>query len=78
MSDHRADIIEFLNANPETFFSRKEICKKAVHRSVIEEDAHWEIQPLAALVSEGQLEKNDAGHYRIKQSGYRSKANKYD
>lgn len=66
MNDFTQQILDFLRANPETYYSRKEICKRAVHRSVYEENPHWANQPLALLVSDGRLEQNDTGHYRIK------------
>lgn len=66
MNEFSQQIMEFLRGDAETFYSRKEISKKAVHRSVYEENPHWATQPLSTLVSEGQLEQNDSGHYRIK------------
>ncbi|MFM2295682.1 MAG: hypothetical protein RLZZ350_2095 [Verrucomicrobiota bacterium] len=71
------DIIEYLKGNPETFFSRKEIAKRACHRSVFDEDPQWCVQPLHLLVERGEVEKSDSGHYRIQQTGYQSKAKKY-
>ncbi|MFM2082485.1 MAG: hypothetical protein RL380_1176 [Verrucomicrobiota bacterium] len=66
------DIIEYLKSSPETFFSRKEIAKRAVHRTVYEENPQWCVQPLHALVEKGQVEQGDGGHYRIKSNEYKS------
>ena len=76
MSEFRQAILDFLKLNPETFYSRKEISKKAVHRSEYEENPHWAVQPLEALVVEGQVEKNDSGFYRLREEGYQSKFEK--
>jgi len=67
MNEQSHEILNFLRANPEVYFNRKEIAKKAVHRSVYEENPHWVTAPLAGLVNDGMVEQNDEGHYRIKQ-----------
>lgn len=77
MTEHSQCILEFLRANPETFFNRKEIARKAVHKSEYEENPHWATASLAGLVNEGHVEMNDSGHYRIKTEGYSSKEKKY-
>jgi hypothetical protein len=59
------EIIEFLKLNPETFFNRKEISRKARGRSEFEEDPHWAAAPLAALVVQKYVIQNDSGHYRL-------------
>ena len=68
MSDLSEDILQYLRADPEAYFSLKEICKHAVHKSVYEENPHWAIAPLSSLVGSGQVEKNDSGHYRLRQT----------
>lgn len=70
------DILEFLRGNPEEYYSRKEISKRACHREVFDENPHWAVHPLHALVEQGQIEQSDAGHYRMKQTGYKSKREK--
>ena len=70
------DILEYLKGSPETFFSRKEIAKRAVHRTVYEENPQWCVQPLHALVEKGLVEQGDGGHYRLKPTGYKSKSEK--
>lgn len=68
MTPQTQPILDFLRANPDTYFSRKEICKKAIHRDEYEANPHWAIAPLAGLVEQGQVEQSEAGHYRIKQN----------
>ena len=63
-SDEQA-IIDFLRVNGQAFVSRKEIARKAVHRSVFEESPRWADAPLVALVNRNVVERNDAGQYRL-------------
>jgi hypothetical protein len=59
------EIIAFLKQNPETFYNRKEISRKAVGRNEYEENPHWAAAPLAALVAQKYVIQNDSGHYRL-------------
>jgi hypothetical protein len=77
MNEFGQQILDFLRGDPDTYYSRKEICKKAVHKSVYEENPHWATQPLSSLLNEGHLEQNDSGHYRIKIERYESKDDPY-
>lgn len=61
-------IINFLGANPESYMARREIARKALKRSVFEENPHWADAPLTSLVDRGQVEQDESGHYRIKKS----------
>jgi len=61
-------IINFLGANPESYMARREIARKALKRTVFEENPRWADAPLASLVDRGQVEQDDNGHYRIKKS----------
>ncbi len=64
MTQEEYAIVLFLQSTPETFYARKEIARKAVHRRVYEENPHWIDVPLAALVARGAVEQNDNGQYR--------------
>lgn len=66
MSHEEQIILQFLRENPETFFSRKEISRRAVKRVVYENNPRWADIPLAALVGRGLVEVNDQGCYRFK------------
>jgi hypothetical protein len=59
-------IMNFLQGTPGVFVARREIARKALKRTVFEEDPHWADAPLASLVDRRLLEQNDNGHYRIK------------
>ena len=59
-------ILEFMSACPDSLFSRKEISRKAVKRTVCEENPRWAEIPLTSLLGQGLLEVDDSGHYRIK------------
>ncbi len=65
MTEPEREIIQFLKLNPETFFNRKEISRKARRRSEYEEDPHWAAAPLASLVAQKYVEQNDSGLYRL-------------
>jgi len=56
----------FLNSSPETYFARREIARRAVRRQVYEENQHWADAPLASLLMQGMIEKNDGGQFRAR------------
>ena len=68
MTEAEAIILEFLKVNPESAFGRREISRKAVHRTVYEENPHWADAPLHALLQKKLIEINENGHYRFKSS----------
>jgi hypothetical protein len=67
MTEEQTVIINFLRSSPENYFARREIARRAVKRQVFEENQHWADAPLSLLLTEGQIEQNDAGLYRLKQ-----------
>jgi hypothetical protein len=58
-------IMNFLRGSPNGFVARREIARKALQRSVFEENPHWADAPLTALVDQRLLEQDESGHYRI-------------
>ncbi len=62
-------ILEFLKGSPESFLARREIARKALKRRVFEEDPHWVDAPLAALLAQRLIERNDSAQYRIAKEG---------
>ena len=56
----------FLNENPESAFSRREIARRAVKRVVFEENPHWVDEALNALVARNVVEVTEDGHYQIR------------
>ena len=67
-------ILEFLRACPDTSFSRKEISRKAVKRTVYEENTRWAETPLTSLLGQGLIEADDSGCYRIRKKAMFMKA----
>ena len=59
-------IMNFLRANPNVYVARREIARKALKRTIFEENPRWADAPLSGLVDQGLVEQDDSGHYRIK------------
>ena len=75
MTDEQLLIVNFLRSSPESYFARREIARRAVRRKVFEENPHWADAPLGLLMTEGLVEQNAAGLYRMKQDGRASSPN---
>ena len=58
-------IINFLKGSPDDYVARREIARKALKRTVFEENPHWADAPLASLVDQGEVEQNESGHYKM-------------
>ena len=59
-------LMQFFEQNPETRFSRKEVSRRAVKRSVFEEEPRWAEDALNALVARGYIETDESGYYSLK------------
>jgi hypothetical protein len=59
-------ILTFLQGSPDCYVARREIARKALKRTVFEENPHWADAPLTSLVDQGLVEQDETGHYRIK------------
>ena len=59
-------IMSFLQGIPDSYVARREIARKALKRTVFEENPHWADAPLTALVDQGLVEQDESGHYMIK------------
>ena len=70
MTHEETLILDFLSERPETVFARKEIARKAVKRTVYEENPRWADQPLASLVAQDLIEIDEGGLYKYRKSGY--------
>ena len=68
MTYEETAIINFLRGNQDAFVARREIARKALKRTIFEENPHWADAPLASLVDQRLLEQNESGHYRIAKS----------
>jgi hypothetical protein len=56
----------FLRGSPGAYLARREIARKALKRTVFEENPHWADASLSSLVDQHLVEQNESGHYRIK------------
>ena len=65
MKDDELLILNFLSECPETAFARREIARKACHRSMYEENPNWVDAPLAALVGRNLILVNESGQYQF-------------
>jgi hypothetical protein len=66
MTYEETAIMNFLKGSPDDYLARREIARKALKRTIFEEDPHWADAPLGSLVDQGLVEQNDSGHYKIK------------
>jgi hypothetical protein len=65
MSYEETAILNFLKGSPDDYVARREIARKALKRTIFEENPHWADAPLAALVDQKLVEQNESGHYKI-------------
>jgi DNA-binding IclR family transcriptional regulator len=65
MSYEELAIINFLKGSPDDYVARREIARKALKRTVFEENPHWADAPLTTLVDQGLVEQNESGHYKL-------------
>ncbi len=68
MTSEEFEIMQFLRSNPEGYFARKEIARRAVGRKTFEENPHWADAPLASLLGQQLIEQNESAQYRLKKS----------
>lgn len=68
MTETEYIVIRFLEASPETYYGRREIARKAVKRTLYEENPNWADAALASLRARGLIEENDSGQYRYQRS----------
>ena len=61
-------IMNLLRGSPEDYMARREIARKALKRTIFEENPHWADAPLGALVDQKLIEQNESGHYRVRKS----------
>jgi hypothetical protein len=59
-------IMTLLRGSPSVYLARREIARKALKRSVFEENPHWADAPLVSLVDQSLVEQDESGHHKIK------------
>ncbi len=65
MTTEEMEILQFLKQTPDTYYARKEICRKARSRDDYEANPHWAAAPLNNLVALGHVVQNPSGHYKL-------------
>ena len=65
-ADEKA-IVDYLKTWPSSFVSGREIARKVGGKHRYEEDRGWAVRILAKLVTDGLLEKDHLGYFRIRQ-----------
>jgi hypothetical protein len=63
-------ILDFLGGSPETAFARKEIARKAVKRTLCEENPRRADRPQATLVASDLVKIEKSGLCRNRKMGY--------
>ena len=53
MSYEETAIMNFLIGSRDSYVARREIARKALKRTIFEENPHWADAPLSALVDQG-------------------------
>lgn len=68
MTYEETAIMNYLTGSPDAYVARREIARRALKRSLYEEDPHWADAPLASLVHQRLVEQSAEGHYKIHKS----------
>lgn len=66
MNTEESVVLNFLEESPETWYSRREVARKAVHRSEYEENPNWASPIISSLLSRGLIEENNSGAIKYK------------
>jgi hypothetical protein len=59
-------VLDLLKGSPETYFARREVARRAVKRTLFEENPHWADAPLASLIGHGLVDVNENGQVKFK------------
>lgn len=70
MTWEETTVLSFLGQTPETWYSRREIARKAINRRTYEEDPNWAMGAIASLLSRGLVEENVAGNLKFKKRSF--------
>lgn len=54
-------VLQFLEESPESFYSRREIARKAVKRREFDENPQWAVSAISTLLEREAIEENLAG-----------------
>jgi hypothetical protein len=68
MTWEETTVLNFLEETQETWFSRREIARKAINRRNYEKDPNWAAAAITSLSSRGLIEENAAGTFKFRQN----------
>ncbi len=58
-------VLDYLATSPGTFFSPREVCRRAGSREMWERNQRWAIPVLSRLLARGLVETDPSSRYRI-------------
>ncbi|MBI5383493.1 MAG: hypothetical protein HZA90_02260 [Verrucomicrobia bacterium] len=58
-------VLQYLATAPNSFFSQREICRRAADKEKWEKNPRWALPILSRLLDQKLVEQDKAGHYRI-------------
>jgi hypothetical protein len=58
-------VLDYLATSPKSFFSSREICRRAGRKETWEKNQRWAVPILARLVARGLVRTDAGGHYQI-------------
>ncbi len=70
MNTEDSVVLDFLGEAPETWYSRREVARKAVHRRDYEENPNWAMASISGLLSRGMIEENTSGAIKFKKRNF--------
>ena len=70
MTTEETVILTFLEESPETWFSRREVARKAVRREEYEENRNWATGAFSSLMARGLIEENEGGNIKFKKRSW--------
>ena len=70
MTTEETVILTFREESPETWFSRREVARKAVRREEYEENRNWATGAFSSLMARGLIEENEGGNIKFKKRSW--------
>jgi hypothetical protein len=58
-------VLDYLATSPQTFFSPREVCRRAGDKQMYSEKPNWAVPLLHRLLTRGLVETDASGRYRI-------------
>jgi hypothetical protein len=65
LSPEERIIMDYLATSPESFFSPREVCRRAGDKEKYSENPNWAVPFLSRLLTRGLVEADASGRYRI-------------